>query len=102
MTLQEEADRLIHRAVRDAAAAEGVDLVYIERIDKGETRHPAVMQHLVQGRTVGAPSRVVQYSTVNPHRSALCDWARQTEQAVKVTWRRTAYGREIVNVERTT
>lgn len=78
----------------------GVDLVFIERVDKTETAVPGLYQYVVLALIAGLPRKSAQYSTVNEFVANQCLWGRDCEWPLLVRWKRGAYGLEIVSVEK--
>jgi hypothetical protein len=78
----------------------GVEIVNVRRITSVPTSTDWLRSHTVDAETLSAPSRLVQYTTVNKYLAELCDWGRQAEWPLEIAWRQSAFGREIVSVKR--
>lgn len=84
----------------------GTDVVRVEYIGATQTKTPGVQQYTITarllsaGRTLQLTSATVQYQTINPHLMKLLDWGKQSEWPLRVEWKRSAYGRDVVDVEK--
>lgn len=74
-------------------------LISVDRVDETATVKPHCTRFIVSGTTIALPSEAVQYETVDRWRASVCERARETGQLVKVTWRDSRFGRELVDVE---
>jgi translation initiation factor 1 (eIF-1/SUI1) len=75
--------------------------VKIQRVGESPTRVPGLRAFTIDAAPdLERPETLgLQFQTVDAWKATLCDRARQTGRPVRVTWKRTTYGKTLTKVQ---